>query len=158
VIGVTPNGFFSGLRRGAPPHVVFLSMQPQPPAPGETILYARHDGDLAAIAPAIGRALKDVDARIPVEQMQSLAAASDAFTWPARVITILLTIFAVGSPLHQELLKDVPYPRADILFDREHRSIWAACTCDCSGAARCTRGATRSSSSRKTRCCSRAMW
>jgi glyoxylase-like metal-dependent hydrolase (beta-lactamase superfamily II) len=121
VIGVTPNGFFSGLRRGAPPHVVFLSMQPQPPAPGETILYARHDGDLAAIAPAIGRALKDVDARIPVEQMQRLAAASDAFTWPARVITILLTIFAVGSPLHQELLKDVPYPRADILFDREHR-------------------------------------
>ena len=29
--------------------------------------------------------------------------------------------FASRSPLHQELLKDVPYPRADILFDREHR-------------------------------------
>jgi predicted permease len=97
VIGVTPNGFFSGLRRGAPPHFVFLSMQPQPPAPGDTIVYVRHAGDLAAIAPAIGRALKDLDARIPVEQMQSLAAASDGFTWPARVITILLTIFAVGS-------------------------------------------------------------
>jgi len=97
VIGVTPNGFFSGLRRGAPPHFVFLSMQPQPPAPGETIVYARHAGDLAAIAPAIGRALKDLDSRIPVEQMLSLAAASDGFTWPARVITILLTIFAVGS-------------------------------------------------------------
>ena len=97
VVGVTPNGFFSGLRRGAPPYFVFLSMQPQPPAPGETILYARHGGDLAAIAPAIGRALKDVDARVPVEQMQSLAAASEAFTWPARAIAILLTIFAVGS-------------------------------------------------------------
>jgi MacB-like periplasmic core domain len=53
--------------------------------------------NLAAIAPAIGRALKDLDSRIPVEQMLSLAAASDGFTWPARVITILLTIFAVGS-------------------------------------------------------------
>jgi glyoxylase-like metal-dependent hydrolase (beta-lactamase superfamily II) len=29
--------------------------------------------------------------------------------------------FASRSPLHQELLKDVPYPRADILFDREPR-------------------------------------
>jgi glyoxylase-like metal-dependent hydrolase (beta-lactamase superfamily II) len=29
--------------------------------------------------------------------------------------------FARRSPLHQELLTDVPYPRADILFDREHR-------------------------------------
>jgi glyoxylase-like metal-dependent hydrolase (beta-lactamase superfamily II) len=29
--------------------------------------------------------------------------------------------FASRSPLHQELLKDVPYPRADILFDREER-------------------------------------
>jgi glyoxylase-like metal-dependent hydrolase (beta-lactamase superfamily II) len=29
--------------------------------------------------------------------------------------------FASRSPLHQELLKDVPYPRADILFDREQR-------------------------------------
>src|SRR5262249_7685164 len=29
--------------------------------------------------------------------------------------------FASRSPLNQELLKDVPYPRADILFDREHR-------------------------------------
>ena len=29
--------------------------------------------------------------------------------------------FASRSALNQELLKDVPYPRADILFDREHR-------------------------------------
>jgi glyoxylase-like metal-dependent hydrolase (beta-lactamase superfamily II) len=29
--------------------------------------------------------------------------------------------FASRSPLHQDLLKDVPYPRADILFDREQR-------------------------------------
>jgi glyoxylase-like metal-dependent hydrolase (beta-lactamase superfamily II) len=29
--------------------------------------------------------------------------------------------FASRSPLHQELLKDVPYPRADILFDREQQ-------------------------------------
>jgi glyoxylase-like metal-dependent hydrolase (beta-lactamase superfamily II) len=29
--------------------------------------------------------------------------------------------FASRSPLNQELLKDVPYPRADILFDREER-------------------------------------
>jgi glyoxylase-like metal-dependent hydrolase (beta-lactamase superfamily II) len=29
--------------------------------------------------------------------------------------------FASRSPLHQELLKDVPYPRADILFEREQR-------------------------------------
>src|SRR5262245_34573508 len=29
--------------------------------------------------------------------------------------------FASRSPLNQELLKDVPYPRADILFDRDQR-------------------------------------
>jgi glyoxylase-like metal-dependent hydrolase (beta-lactamase superfamily II) len=29
--------------------------------------------------------------------------------------------FASRSPLHQELLKDAPYPRADILFDREQQ-------------------------------------
>lgn len=29
--------------------------------------------------------------------------------------------FAGFSPVHQELLKDVEYPRADLLFDREHR-------------------------------------
>jgi glyoxylase-like metal-dependent hydrolase (beta-lactamase superfamily II) len=29
--------------------------------------------------------------------------------------------FASRSPLHQELLEGVPYPRADILFEKEHR-------------------------------------
>ncbi len=97
VVGVMPNALFSGYGNETRPHFVFLSQRQEPAPPGETTFYIRYTGTLDTIAPAIGRALQDVDARIPIVYMRTLDTELDANTWAIRFISLLLVLFAAGS-------------------------------------------------------------
>jgi hypothetical protein len=97
VIGVAPNGFFNGFRRDAHPNLVFLSEHQEPAAPGETTFYVRYAGGLDSVTSLIGRALRDVDARVPVVSMRTMQTQLATDTWPVEFITVLLMLFAAGS-------------------------------------------------------------
>lgn len=97
VIGVAPNGFFYGFRRDAHPNLVFLSEHQEPAAPGETTFYVRYAGGLDTVTSLIGRALRDVDARVPVVSMRTMETQLASDRWPVEFITVLLTLFAAGS-------------------------------------------------------------
>jgi ABC-type antimicrobial peptide transport system permease subunit len=75
---------------------VFLSA---PDEPGEATLYVRHRASIDAVAPAIRRAIRDADQRVPVVTLRTLDAQLDQTIWPVRVLTMLLTLFAGGSLL-----------------------------------------------------------
>jgi macrolide transport system ATP-binding/permease protein len=97
VVGVTPNGFFGGYRHDTHPSFVFVSAQQKPPSPGEATFYIRYAGDLDALARAIPRAIRQVDARVPIVYVRTMEAQLDSITWPVRALTMLLTLFAAGS-------------------------------------------------------------
>jgi putative ABC transport system permease protein len=97
IVGVTPNALFSGYGNETRPHFVFLSQRQEPAPPGETSFYVRHTGTLDTVAPAIGRALRDVDARVPIVYMRPLDTELNANTWPIRFISTLLVLFGMGS-------------------------------------------------------------
>jgi putative ABC transport system permease protein len=97
IVGVAPNGFFSGYRREPHPNLVFLSMQQESPAPGEATFYVRYAGSLDGVVPAIGRAIRDVDARVPIVYVRTMDTQLESLTWLVRALTTLLTLFASGS-------------------------------------------------------------
>jgi putative ABC transport system permease protein len=97
VIGVTPNALFDRRRRETRPDFVFLSLQQDLPPPGEAVFYVRYAGDLPAVAPAIRRAVLDVDTRVPITYLRTMDTDVNEVTAPVRIITIWLTLFAVGS-------------------------------------------------------------
>jgi ABC-type antimicrobial peptide transport system permease subunit len=97
VIGVAPNGFFSGYRRERHPSLVFVSMQQESPAPGEVTFYVRYAGRLDGVVPAIGRAIRDVDARVPIVYLRTMDTQLESLTWLVRALTTLLTLFASAS-------------------------------------------------------------
>jgi predicted permease len=94
VIGVAPNGFFSGYRRESHPGFVFVSMQQEPPAPGEATFYLRYAGSLDAVVPAIGRAVRDVDAHVPIVYVRTMDTQLESIRWFVGALTTLLTLFA----------------------------------------------------------------
>src|SRR5687767_15529652 len=51
-----------------------------------TTLFRSYTGTLDTIAPALGRALQDVDERIPIVYMRTLDTELDANTWAIRFI------------------------------------------------------------------------
>jgi predicted permease len=97
VVGVAPNALFSGYGNDPRPHFVFLSQLQEPAPPGERTFYVRYADTLDTVAPVIGRALKDVDARIPIVYLRTLDAELHNNTWPVRFISLLLILFAAGS-------------------------------------------------------------
>lgn len=101
VVGVIPNGFFSGFDRETRPHFLFLSQRQQPREPGEIVLYVRSAGGpaggLDALAPAIRTTLREADGRIPIVYMRTMDTQLQSVTWLVRVVTILLTLFAIGA-------------------------------------------------------------
>jgi putative ABC transport system permease protein len=101
VVGVVPNGFFSGFERDPRPHHVFVSMRQTAPDPGEFTFHiksaAEAMGRLESMGPAVRVALRDVDARIPVVYMRTMETQLRSVTWLVRVVTILLTVFAAGA-------------------------------------------------------------
>ena len=96
VVGVTPNLFYSGFRREHP-NFVFLSALQDPFQPGEATLYLRYSGNLDTMGSAITRALQHADAATPIAYMRTWDTQLDSITWPIRVLTMLLMLFAGGS-------------------------------------------------------------
>lgn len=98
-MGVVPNGVFSRFQREARVSYVFRSLQQEkvPPAREFFTLYIRHTAALETVAQAITRTVRDVDARVPVVTMRTMEAELDDFTSGVRVITIWITLFAIGS-------------------------------------------------------------
>jgi predicted permease len=99
IVAVMPNAFLSGLRRDANPNFIFRSEQQEPGTPGETTFYIRYAGSLNAVASAIGRAVGEVDANVPIVSIRTMETELESAKWPVRAITMLLAIFAVGSLL-----------------------------------------------------------
>jgi len=99
IVGVAPNAFFSGFRRQERPYFVFVPMRTDPRAPGNTTFYVRYAGPLDPIAPAVGRALAEVDSRAPIVYMRTMETQLEGITSVVRILTTLLTLFAAGSLL-----------------------------------------------------------
>jgi predicted permease len=99
VVGVAPNAFFSGFRREDRQYFVFVPLRTDPRAPGRTTFYVRYAGGLDPLAPAIGRALADVESRAPIVYMRTMGTQLEGMTSIVRVLSTLLTLFATASLL-----------------------------------------------------------
>jgi ABC-type antimicrobial peptide transport system permease subunit len=65
--------------------------------PGDTTFYIRHRGAIDVIAPAIARALRETDGRIPIASLRSLESYLASDTAPIWILATLLMLFAGGS-------------------------------------------------------------
>jgi predicted permease len=99
IVGIAPNAFFSGFRRQERPYFLFLPLQPDPRAGGETTFYLRYTGSLDAVAPAVARALAGVDSRAPIVSMRTMETQLAGITSIVRMITTMLALFAAASLL-----------------------------------------------------------
>jgi hypothetical protein len=99
VVGVAPNALFSGFRREERHYFVFVPLRTEPRAPGRTTFYIRHAGLVDPIAPAIGRALAEVDSRAPIVYLRSIETQLEGMMSIVRILTTLLTLFAAASLL-----------------------------------------------------------
>ena len=97
VIGVVDNAYFSGRGTEGPPRYVFFSDVERPAGPGEATFYIRHHAGLEAVAPAVARALRESDGRIPIASLRSFDAEIAAEVAPFWILATLLSMFAGGS-------------------------------------------------------------
>ncbi len=105
IIGVTPNALFSVRDE---PYFLFLSEQQDRDrvtgqaalfGSGETTFYVRYAANLDSIAPAIRRAVRDVDERVPVINMRSMQTQLDRGRAESRTLAAFLSLFSGGSLL-----------------------------------------------------------
>jgi predicted permease len=96
VVGVAPDLLYSGNRPAGNLYVLLPASQDQR-SPGERTLYLRYRGRLEVVAPAIGRAIRAEDPRVPLVSLRTFDAQLDTDIWPVRALTTLLTLFAVVS-------------------------------------------------------------
>jgi hypothetical protein len=89
VIGVVPNGDFSGVGKdgsfrgiGADsrPNFIFLSKQLDESAPGAETFHIRYRSDLATLIPRIRSAVREIDGRIPVFSVRTMDQEFSSFT------------------------------------------------------------------------------
>jgi hypothetical protein len=113
VVGVTPNGVFSRFQRESPASYVFQSVdqelrRPGPaPLPGTPLgiasgfftLHVRHSGPLKNVGPAIRQTVQAVHNRVPIVSMRTMESDLNDFVDGVRIITVWITLFAVGSLL-----------------------------------------------------------
>ncbi len=99
VVGVAPNAFFSGFRREERPYFVFLPMRSNPQPSGQTTFYVRYNGALDRVAPAIGRALAEVDSRAPIVYVRTMDTQLASIISVVRMLTTMLEVFAAVSLL-----------------------------------------------------------
>ena len=96
VVGVVPDAYYGGFRREARHHI-FLSAAQLSSEPGEMTFYVRHALALDIVAPAVIRALREVDPATAVVLVRAVDDQLEAAIWPIRVLSILLSMFATGS-------------------------------------------------------------
>ena len=99
IAGIIPNGFYSGYRVRPDANVALISAQAAPPAPEQMTLYVRYVGELEQVVPAIGSTLRAVNDRAPIVYLRTMETQLESHTWPIRALTMLLTLFALGSLL-----------------------------------------------------------
>lgn len=99
VAGVVPNGVFNRFQRDPKAHYVFRPLRPELIRRGETFIsfYVRYAGARDAISPAIGRAFREIDPRAPLISQRTMEDELDDFASAVRIVTIWMTLFAVGS-------------------------------------------------------------
>jgi putative ABC transport system permease protein len=96
VIGVVRDAYFSGQASELPPRYIFFSRSARRLPPGAATFYIRHSGPREFAAPAIARAIRDVNANVPthLRPLETEVALSVA---PVRMLTTLLSLFAAVS-------------------------------------------------------------
>jgi predicted permease len=99
IVGVAPNAYFSGFRRQERPYFVFVPMRTDPRGLTNMTFYVRYAGPVDPIAPAVGRALAEVDSRAPIVYLRTMETQLEGITSVVRILTTLLTLFAAGSLL-----------------------------------------------------------
>jgi len=121
VVGVAPDVYFDGNRlnpNGQSGNTyVLLPSSRGLRDPGERTLYLRYQGRLDAVAPAISRAIRNEDPRVPVVRLRTFGAELEANLWPVRALTTLLTVFALMS-----LIVAIIGQYAVVAFDMRRRS------------------------------------
>ena len=99
VVGVVRDAFFSGRGTESRPRYIFFSSADHAAVPGESTFYIRHNGPHEALAPAVARTLREVDARVAIATMRPLEQQIAAEVAPLWMLATLLTLFAGGSLL-----------------------------------------------------------
>jgi putative ABC transport system permease protein len=99
IVGVAPNAFFSGFRREQRPYFIFLARRATGRGGGEATFYVRYNGLLDAVGPGVARALAEVDSRAPIVYMRTMETQLAEITSIVRVMTAMLSLFAVASLL-----------------------------------------------------------
>jgi putative ABC transport system permease protein len=103
VVGVVPNGFFSGVGRDLEDdrrqNFMFLSERRASSDPGERDFHLRYSGNLETTGPAVRAAIHEVDARVPVAYMRTMESHLMEFISPGLLLMTLLGLFSIGALL-----------------------------------------------------------
>jgi putative ABC transport system permease protein len=99
VTGVVADAYFGGRVNENPPRFIFTAIDVRPNPPGETTFFIRHGGSTDVIAPAVARALREADGRVPIAALRSLDSHLASEQAPFWMLAMLLTLFAGGSLL-----------------------------------------------------------
>jgi ABC-type antimicrobial peptide transport system permease subunit len=98
VVGVAPNALFDGPSHDPRPRFVFLAEQQlTESASAEPKFFVRYLGSLESVAPAVSKAVADVDGRVPIVAMGTMTSQLDTVTELERMVATLLMFFAAGS-------------------------------------------------------------
>ena len=74
-------------------------MRSDPLPTGQTTFYVRYSGGLDRVAPAVGRALAEVDSRAPIVYVRTMDAQLASIISVVRMLTTMLGVFAAVSLL-----------------------------------------------------------
>lgn len=99
VTGVVGDAYFGGRITDNPPRFMFTAIDARPELPGETTFFIRHSGSTDLIAPAVARALREADGRVPIAALRSLESHLASEQAPFWMLAMLLTLFAGASLL-----------------------------------------------------------
>ncbi|HZQ51501.1 MAG TPA: FtsX-like permease family protein [Bryobacteraceae bacterium] len=99
VAGVVPDAAFSGIGAEAQPNFVFLPERAGADRPGMRFFHLRYSGDPRTTELVIRAAIRQVDARVPVSQIETMEAELEDYTAPAILIAGSLGCFSIGSLL-----------------------------------------------------------
>jgi predicted permease len=94
VIAVVRNAHFSGQPSDDPPRYIFFSSARRDRPPGGATFLIRYSGSQEVVAPAIARAVREINASLPVVGLRSLETEIALAMAPIRMLTSLLSVFA----------------------------------------------------------------
>ena len=93
VIGVVRDAYFNGQANETPPRFIFFQVDARSFSSRATF-YLRHQGSAEIVAPAVSRALREVNSAVAIGDLRSFETQIARRIAPIRMITSLLTMFA----------------------------------------------------------------